>query len=136
MTYELSNGRVVSIPDKEIQHNMQALDISKEEAIEMWLCDNDYDVSEEQEELEKKAKAVKIDHGARAVKPKREGESKPRERKADPDKEMLISAFKVMLEQLQDVTNVTIINVGKVIEFDMNGEHYKLDLARQRKKKG
>ena len=39
MNYTLENGKVVRIPDAEIANNMELLDISREEAIQMWLED-------------------------------------------------------------------------------------------------
>ena len=41
MKYTLKNGKVVNIPDKEIEQSMKVLELTKEEAIEMWLEDND-----------------------------------------------------------------------------------------------
>ena len=52
MRYTLPNGKNVNIPDEEIKKSMKALDLTKEDAIQMWLEDNDYEVNEELEELE------------------------------------------------------------------------------------
>ena len=41
MTIEV-NGKSVHIPDAEIANSMAKLDLSKDEAIQMWLEDNDY----------------------------------------------------------------------------------------------
>ena len=46
MKYTLENGKVVNIPDNEIEYNMKTLELSKEEAIDLWLEDNDYQVNE------------------------------------------------------------------------------------------
>ena len=48
------NGKSVNIPDKEIESYMRSLDLTKEQAIEMWLDDEGYTDNEEQLELEKK----------------------------------------------------------------------------------
>ena len=50
------NGKEINIPDAEIENSMKLLSISKEEAIEMWLDDNDYTTNEEVEKLTEKAK--------------------------------------------------------------------------------
>ena len=63
MKHTLENGKIVIIPDTEIKKNMDLLKISKQESIEMWLDDNGYTTNEEQENLEKIAKTVKIDTG-------------------------------------------------------------------------
>ena len=59
MTIEV-NGKSVHIPDAEIANSMTKLDLSKDEAIQMWLEDNDYCENEEVEILTAKAKENKI----------------------------------------------------------------------------
>ena len=78
MKYTLPNGKSVNIPDKEIEKNMKLLEISKDEAVEMWLEDEGYLDNEEQNELDEKAKKVRIDHGASAVDKTVKKEKKPR----------------------------------------------------------
>ena len=50
------NGKALNIPDKDLENSMKALDISKEEAISLWLDDNGYTTNEEVIELSEKAK--------------------------------------------------------------------------------
>ena len=122
------NGKNINIPDKEIQNNMRLLGISKEEAIQMWLEDNDYLENEIVVELTKKAKENKaVDHGAKADK-----ERKPvkRERKPDLEKENLIQMFADCLKNAGYDAEIT--NKSKLIEFTVGENHYKLDLVRQR----
>ena len=64
MIYKVNEKLTVNIPEKEIEKYMADLDISREEAVDLWLDDNDYTVNEEQESLDTKAKKVKIQHGA------------------------------------------------------------------------
>ena len=59
MKYSLSTGAIIEIPDKEIKNLMANLDLTKIEAVETWLADNDYEVNEEQQELEEKPKKSK-----------------------------------------------------------------------------
>ena len=65
---------MINIPDSEIEKSMKILDLTKEQAIEMWLEDEGYLDNEEQLELTQKAKENKITatiHSARDVsKPK------------------------------------------------------------------
>lgn len=132
--YELEENKIIKIPMVELERLM-SLDTVKtiEDACWIWCEDNGKIVNEEQEELDKKAKANRITatiHQARADKPK---ERKKVERKPDLTKENLITT---LAESLQDIAdNVQITNVSKLIEFDFQGEHYKLDLIRQRKPK-
>lgn len=127
MNYKF-NGKNINIPDKEIQNNMKLLGISKEEAIQMWLEDNDYLENEIVVKLTKKAKENKaVDHGAKADK-----ERKPvkRERKPDLEKENLIQMFADCLKNAG--YNAEITNKSKLIEFTVGENHYKLDLVKQR----
>lgn len=122
------NGKNINIPDAEIQNNMKLLGISKEEAIQMWLEDNDYLENEIVVELTKKAKENKaVDHGAKADK-----ERKPvkRERKPDLEKENLIEILANCLKNAGYDAEIT--NKSKIIEFKVGENHYKLDLIKQR----
>ena len=79
-------GREINIPDKEIENSMRLLDISKEEAIEMWLDDNDFTSNAEAEEMTAKAKKVKRYEKSDAPRKK-----VVKERKIDPDKAELFN---------------------------------------------
>ena len=64
MLYKLKNGRSVSIPTKEVENLMSSLEISQNEAIELWLTDNGLEENEEQAELDEKASKVHINKDA------------------------------------------------------------------------
>ena len=131
MKYKLENGKEINIPDKELETNMKALDITLEEAIEMYLDDNDYTVNEEVEALTAKAKDAGIKIRGESEKPRAK---RVVERKEDVVKEDIIKQVATLLEGIADRVQIT--NIGKIIEFDMpDGEHYKFDLIRQRKPK-
>ena len=60
MKYEY-NGKTLNIPDDFIQNAMNNLSIDEDEAVQLWLEDNDYEVNERQIALDEKAKAnVKV----------------------------------------------------------------------------
>lgn len=87
---------------------------------------------QEIEQLNKAAKAVKVRHEARAV----EGNKRAtRERKPDPQKEGLIKMLAKALTAQKECSNVKITNPTKIVEFDIDDNHYKLDLIHQRKPK-
>ena len=133
MEIKTKNGKKVNIPDEELDKLVDQLDISLSEAIELWLTDNDLETNEEQEELDKKAKASRITatiHEAKAEKPKKERKVV---RKEDATKESIIKALAEKLEEL--ATDVKIENVGKLITFRFGDDTFKLDLIRQRKPK-
>ena len=134
MRYTLPNGKNVNIPDEEIKKSMKALDLSKEDAIQMWLEDNDYEVNEEQAELDAKANKVKIDHGASAVDKSEKKEKKPRPKVASDEKKEL---FDEIFSNLQDVykQNAQIEKENKLIVVKIGEKVFKVDLIEQRKPK-
>lgn len=133
MTIEV-NGKSVHIPDAEIANSMAKLDLSKDEAVQMWLEDNDYCENEEVEILTQKAKENKVSRGAKSEKALAKTDRKPRERKPDLEKEEIITALSEFLVE-KGYTFVEITNKSKIIEFNIGENHYKLDLIRQRTQK-
>jgi hypothetical protein len=132
MRYALENGKYVNIPEDEIECNMKLVN-SREEAIQIWLEDNEYIVNEEQEILCQKAKDNRITatiHDAKDV-----DTPKKREvvRKENPTKEMIISKVADLLKELAD--DVVIENAAKIVTFNLDGNSYKLDLIQRRAKK-
>lgn len=133
MKYTLPNGKNVNIPDKEIEKNMKLLEISKEEAIEMWLEDEGYLDNEEQNELDEKAKKVKIDHGASAVDKTEKKEKKPREIKVSDEKQAL---FSEIVEKLaENGRNYEIVKENKLICVKIGEKTFKIDLIETRQPK-
>ena len=134
MVYIL-NDKKIRIPDEEIRKNMEILDLSEEEAIQLYLEDEGYLENEEVAELTKKAKdsgIMSTIHGAKAEKPKAKVE---RERKENPTKERIIAEIGKFLCQLDGISGVNIVNIGKIIEFECENKHFKLDLIQKREKK-
>lgn len=133
MKYTLPNGKNVNIPDNEIENNMKALELTREEAIEMWLEDEGYLDNEEQNELDEKAKKVKIDHGASAVDKTEKKEKKPREIKVSDEKQAL---FAEIVEKLaENDRNYEIIKENKLICVKIGEKTFKIDLIEQRQPK-
>ena len=131
MRYTLPNGKNVNIPDEEIKKSMKALDLTKEDAIQMWLEDNDYEINEEQAELDAKAKKVKIDHGASAMDKTKSKEKKPRPKIASDEKKEL---FDEIFSNLQGVykENARIEKENKLIIVKIGEKTFKIDLIEQR----
>lgn len=132
ITHKLDNGKTVRIPKEDIERTAKGLGVDEDEAILIWLEDEGYIDNDEQNELDKKAKASKITatiHGARKE------TTKKREvvRKEDATKERIIQALAETLSGIAQ--NVKIENVGKLITFTLGDENFKLDLIRQRKPK-
>lgn len=132
MKYNFGN-KVLNIPDEEIENLMDTLELTEKEAIETWLDDNDYTENEEVEKLTKKAKenGVKIRGESDAPKAKRVVE-----RKANPTKEKIIAILAETLAKQDNLMNIKVTNIGKLIEFtDNEGNSFKLDLVQRRNKK-
>ena len=130
------NGKDYHIPQKEIDQAMQSLEISEQEAIEMWLDDNDITTNEQVEELTKKAKANKttLVNAGKKVREKKV----VRERKANPVKEEIVEIIAKLLENYQNlpISSVKVENIGKIITFKVENREFKLDLVEKRQKKG
>jgi len=128
------NGKMINIPDKEIEKSMKVLKLTKEEAIEMWLDDEGYTEDETQVALTQKAKENRITATIHSAKEETK-DKKPvkRERKEDPEKEMIIAEIAQILPNFAE--NVQITNVGKLISFKIGENEYEIDLKRKRKPK-
>lgn len=123
------NGKKIQIPDAELEKSMEILEISQDEAIQLWLEDNDFCENAEAEALTKKAKENHaVQHGA--VNPNKSKSTTKRERKPDLEKEEIIHKLAEFLES--GGVSVKITNKSKIIEFEIGENHYKLDLIKQR----
>ncbi len=129
------NGKNINIPDDEIACSMKNLELTKEEAIQMWLEDEGYLENEEQEELTRKAKENRITatiHQASA-KDVTKKTQKERTRRENPTKEMVIREIATLLPKFAE--DVEVLNVGKLISFRIGEEKYEIDLKQKRKPK-
>ena len=128
------NGKTLNIPKAEIEKSMKVLDLSFEDAIQMWLEDNEYLENEEQNQLCEVAKVNKITqniHGAREKGKKTS--KKPKTVKVSTEK---IELFNEILQNLtENYQNVKILNQNKLIQVEINGKFFKIDLIEQRPKK-
>lgn len=125
------NGKTVTISDAEVEKQMKALGIDKEEAIELVLMDNDLIEDEAAAEMTAKAKAAGV--GAKAT-----GERKERkapERKPDIVKRELIEAIFMTLvhdDKFGNVKNESITNIERMIAFEIGTEKFELTLTKKR----
>jgi hypothetical protein len=129
------NGKNINIPDSDIERSMKCLELTKEEAIQLWLEDEGYLENEEQEALEKKAKENRITatiHQATSIDVRKKTQ-KERVRKENPTKEMVIAEIAALLPKFAE--NIQILNVGKLISFTIGEETYEIDLKQKRKPK-
>ena len=124
------DGKSIKIPMADIAKYMQKLELTQDEAIELWLTDNDYMDNEEVNRLSQQAKDNKTNLRADA------GERKKREvtKNENPTIEGIIRVLAATLENIGAV-NIKITNVSKLVEFEMDGNNFKLDLVQKRQPK-
>jgi hypothetical protein len=126
----LVNG--ITISDEWIDKQCELLDISIQEAVDMYLADNGVVENSEQNELDTKAKKVKINHGATEGK-----ERKKVERKREPNetKRAIISSLINAINEIEGVENAKITNVEKYIDFAIGDRTFTINLVEHRKPK-
>lgn len=135
MLYKLKNGRSVSIPTKEVENLMSSLEVSQDEAIELWLTDNGLEENEEQAELDEKASKVHINKDAYA-----DSEKKPRKKpeiKVSDEKKWLFDSILQNLTRCNGVgqEDITVLTKNKLISVEINGITFKIDIIQTRKPK-
>ena len=142
MKYELPNKRIVNIPDKDIERLQNSLSISKDEAIQLWLVDEEYTTDETVEELSEKAKKNRITatiHQAKATNNQKK-ERKPREKKENPLKKAIINAIcegiEANVEKLNaNTVHFVVTNDEKYINLTVNDLEFTINLVQHRQKK-
>lgn len=121
-------------PKAEIEKFMKTLDLTEEEAIDLWLEDNGYkDECEEVKELTAKAKANKTDKIV--VQSKVEKTKTERKPKENPLKSSIIQYLYKILAQNPSLLALNIENPTKTIDFIAEGKHFSLNLVEHRPKK-
>ena len=135
MLYKINEKKLINIPDEEIEKSMKILELTKEEAIQMWLDDNNYTTNEVVETLTKKAKENKSALiGARA---NAENKKTERPKKDNPVKREIIDLLKNALKDYKNlqINNIKVENDTKIIIFSIDNREFKLDLIEKRMKK-
>ena len=131
MKYTLPNGKNINIPDSEIKSHMAKLKLTEEEAIQLYLEDEGYLDNEELEELDSKAKKVKIQHYASAVDKTEKKEKKPRTVKISDEKQGLFdNIYHFLVETYGD--SVEIVKENKLLTLKIGEKTFKVDLIEQR----
>jgi seryl-tRNA(Sec) selenium transferase len=136
MKYTLPNKKIINIPDAEIERAMKNLELTQDEAVQMWLEDNDYEVNDEQEALDEKAKKVKIQHGAVADKERKP--AKERTTKVSDEKKALFESILHNLDRCitENVAvykeNITVLKENKLIQVQIGDKIFKIDIIEQR----
>lgn len=110
--------------EETIKKYMESLEISREEAEQLWQDDQDDVIGEEGEELQAKANTVK----PKAERKRRKSE--PKERKVDGLKLSILSALIPTLEQFGEVV---FRKTETEMDFVVNGVTYTIKLTKHKK---
>ena len=110
--------------EKTIQKYMKNLDLSREEAEQMWLDEQEDNLPE----LTADQKAVEKE--MRQADRKKESTPRKRERKADDDKRFLIGKIN---DALHLYACASVVNSEREIEIIYKGNRYRLTLSKPRK---
>lgn len=121
-----------NVPDDVIDSYVDKLGCSIVEACDAWLCDNGKAVCDEQDAMTKKAQFMGVGKVVDAEYKK--SERKPRERKIDDDKLMIMEIINDAIHDNLD-SNCVIRNAEKYIDFIYHGNHYTVNLVKHRKEK-
>ena len=134
MTYFLSNGKTINIPDEDLDRISCGLGVSRSEAIGIWLEDAEYEINEEQEALDNAANKVKIDHGAEERKRGRK-KGTPRTVKVSEEKKELFDTILRNLDRAEDVyrSNIEVLKENKLIRVRIGDKFFKIDIIEERK---
>lgn len=128
-----------------ITNTMKTLEVSREEALEVWMDDHDIDAGKVKPFDLDPAKQKVVKEMTKAGGKVHSGESKPRERKPNEEKRAIIEAlFHVMCDFhhaeeeciTAHVDNITTANPEREITFKIGENCYSLTLTQHRKKKG
>ena len=122
------NGKNLTIPDEELKKSMKLLDITKDEAIQMWLDDNDYTINETVEELTAKAKK-EIKRYEQSDKKRK---ASTRERKVDDEKKAFLAGFRIFAEGKGGI--VTTVKNEAEFSFTYGENSYTVKLIKHRNK--
>ena len=126
------NGKTVNIPNEELEKSMKVLELTKEEAIQLWLEDNGFEENEEQNVLDEKAKKVKVNHGAGDS-----GKSKTAKPRTVVKKKKKKELFTEIFSNLTNIygENAKIEKENKLIIVKIAERTFKIDIIEQRKPK-
>ena len=133
----LDNDKVVKVGKVYIERCVEKLDIDMEDALLTWLEDEGYMENLDQEELcdlAKQNKSHKVVN-AKVEKEPTKKTQKERVAKSNPDKEYIVGVVAEFLEEIVGKDNVNIENKAKLITFEYDDKHFKLDLIQKREKK-
>ena len=133
MKYTLSDSRKINIPDNEIQKSIEKLSISENEAVQLWLEDNGYQINSEQAELQEKAENADV--GLYEI--SEEKKKKPRKKRIVNNSDEKIALFNAILSNLDKCDgvykkNISILIPNKSIDVKVGEKWFNINLVQHR----
>lgn len=121
--------------EQEIAHLMKSLDLTREEAEQLWQDDHDDYESDEMKQMAENAKKNGLlKTGAREITDPA-GKKQKRERKPNEDKRFLIACVNDNLN-FHEMEDCKVVNPERQIDFRYNGVDYSFTLTAHRPPKG
>lgn len=126
MKYEL-NKKTINIPDADIKTFMDKYSLSQDEAIQLWLEDNDYLENEVVNELIEKTKGQR--HYEKSTK---ERKASTKERKVDEEKKYLLN---LLINAINNENCIDSVKNEAEFSFTFGENNYTVKLVKHRPKK-
>lgn len=126
MKYTL-NKKTINIPDKDINTFMEKYNLNHDEAVQLWLEDNDYLENETVNELVEKSKGQR--HYEKSTK---ERKSTTKERKVDEEKKHLLD---LLMDSIKVETAIDSVKNEAEFSFKVSETAYTVKLVKHRKEK-
>ena len=125
--------------EKAIQKNMKYLKMSREQAEQVVAGEEEIDKGFipdwAVETKEQKANRRKVTQTTSTKKKPMALKGKPKEKKIDETKQEIVNLLNQAILN-HGCENVEIVNVDRVVAFELNGEKYEITLTKKRKPKG
>lgn len=131
---ELENGKIIKVDKIYINRQIENLNITLEDAIDIYLDDEGITENQEQNELDSQGKKI-VKKLVKSEKAPAKKTQKERTAKENPEKEFIIAEIVKTLQQFDTITDINITNKAKNVEFKYNNHTFKVDLTQKREPK-
>ena len=133
--YRVEKNQIVAILSDKTEVAIPKVDIDKMQmnvldALDMWLCDNEYITNDDQAAFIEATKGYKVKHECKSDKP-----TKARKPKKDTTTEAKKQMFENILTMLQSTEcSFEIVKSNKLVVVQYGGYEFKIDLIQTRNK--
>lgn len=133
--YRIKNDKIVAILSDKTEVAIPRADIDKMrmnvlDALDMWLCDNEYITNDDQTAFIEATKGYKVKHECKADKPTKE--RKPKKDNTTDAKKQMFENIITMLKSTECPFEV--VKNNKLVVVQYGGYEFKIDLIQTRNK--